>query len=258
MTYGIENDIYCQLLKLRNSFNLVGVKASFEDEGASFNEVMRLRRITESLGVKLYLKISGAEAIRDIRDSLELGVDGLIAPMIESAYAARKFIHAVKRIYDDENIKMVINIESKAAIENLESIIEVCAEDEVGITIGRNDLAASFANYEVTPFCSMIMGIVQNIINSAIGYGIPITIGGNITAADLGELAKISGIDYIETRKAILHADTMTGRSEALGECLKIEELCILSKREMHDLSIRGDARRYEVLGARKQKESSC
>jgi hypothetical protein len=82
MTRGIENDIYCQLLRLRNSFNLAGVKVSFEDEGASFNDAVRLRRITESLGVKLYLKISGAEAVRDIRDSMELGVDGLIAPIM--------------------------------------------------------------------------------------------------------------------------------------------------------------------------------
>jgi len=251
MTCGIENDIYCQLLKLRNSFNLVGVKASFEDEGASFNDVVRLRRITESLGVKLYLKISGAEAIRDIRDSLELGVDGLIAPMIESAYAARKFIHAVKHIYDDDNIKMAINIESKAAIENLESIIEVCAEDEVGITIGRNDLSASYASYDVTPFCGLIMGIVETIADKAEGYGIPITVGGNISALDLRDLSKIPGIDYIETRKAILHFETMTERNEALGECLKLEELCLQSKKEMCDMYTHGDSRRIDILRSR-------
>jgi hypothetical protein len=74
--------MYYQLCKLRDEYDLQGIKAEFEAEGSSFRDLMRLRRITSKAGVKLYLKIGGVEAVRDIIDSIELGVDGLIAPMV--------------------------------------------------------------------------------------------------------------------------------------------------------------------------------
>ena len=90
--FGLEQKIFNQLIRLKEEYALQGVKAEFEAEGSSFRDLVRLRRITNKLNLPLYLKIGGVEAIRDIKDSLEIGVDGLIAPMVESAFGDRKSV----------------------------------------------------------------------------------------------------------------------------------------------------------------------
>ena len=92
--YKIEDLLFKQLSVLKKLYNVQGIKAEFEAEGSSYRDVNRLGRICSKLDIGLFLKIGGPEAIRDIKDSVELGVDGLIAPMIESKFAAKKFIDA--------------------------------------------------------------------------------------------------------------------------------------------------------------------
>ena len=90
--FGFEQKLVDQLVRLREEYDLQGIKAEFETEGSSFRDLVRLRRITDKLNVSLYLKIGGVEALRDIKDSLEIGVDGLIAPMVESQFGLKKFL----------------------------------------------------------------------------------------------------------------------------------------------------------------------
>ncbi|HTH14593.1 MAG TPA: hypothetical protein VMB23_09360, partial [Spirochaetia bacterium] len=67
--YGLERDLYDQLVRLRDQFGIGFVKAEFEAEGASFRDLVRLRRLTAAAGVGLLLKIGGCESIRDLRDA---------------------------------------------------------------------------------------------------------------------------------------------------------------------------------------------
>ena len=80
--FELEKNLENQLILLKKEFGLCAIKAEFEAEGSSFRDIIKLRRITLNHGVPLYLKIGGAEAIRDIKDALELGVDGLVVPMV--------------------------------------------------------------------------------------------------------------------------------------------------------------------------------
>ena len=73
----LENQLADQLSILKQGDGLFAVKAEFEAEGASFRDLMRLRILTARQEVPLYLKIGGVEALRDIKDAMELGVDGL-------------------------------------------------------------------------------------------------------------------------------------------------------------------------------------
>ena len=77
--FGFEQKLVDQLVRLREEYDLHGIKAEFETEGSSFRDLVRLRRITDKLNVSLYLKIGGVEALRDIKDSLEIGVDGEVS-----------------------------------------------------------------------------------------------------------------------------------------------------------------------------------
>ena len=55
--------------------------------------------------IPIILKIGGVEAITDIYNALALGVKGIIAPMAETAFAANKFLNAIKTFIPDDNRK---------------------------------------------------------------------------------------------------------------------------------------------------------
>ena len=42
--FGFEQQIFDQLIRLKEKYNLKGVKAEFEAEGSSFRDLVRLRR----------------------------------------------------------------------------------------------------------------------------------------------------------------------------------------------------------------------
>ena len=147
--FGLEQKLFDQLIRLKEEYDLRGVKAEFEAEGSSFRDLVRLRRITDKLSIPLYLKIGGVEALRDVKDSLEIGVDGLIAPMVESAFALKKFLDGVASIYKDTDVHLSVNIETQKGIESLEKILDLGKGRIDNITIGRTDLSSSYFDNRV-------------------------------------------------------------------------------------------------------------
>ena len=101
-------------LKNLAKLGIVGIKQSFEDEGALQQDVLTMRRITEQAGVDLSVKIGGCEAKTDIQFCKTIGVNKLVAPMIETPFALTKFIESVADIND---MKFYINILSIYAIK---------------------------------------------------------------------------------------------------------------------------------------------
>ena len=69
---------------LKRRYKLAGIKAEFEAEGSSVMDIARLKILTESINTKLHVKIGGVEAKNDIYECISLGVDGIIAPMVET------------------------------------------------------------------------------------------------------------------------------------------------------------------------------
>ena len=57
--FGLEQKLFDQLIRLKEEYDLQGIKAEFEAEGSSFRDVVRLRRITDKLNISLFLKIGG-------------------------------------------------------------------------------------------------------------------------------------------------------------------------------------------------------
>ena len=108
-------------IKNFNIDNLVGIKQSFEDEGALLDDVKTIRKLTKLNNLKLSVKIGGCEAKSDIHECRYMEVDGIVAPMIETEFALQKFIESVSHISD---IKFYVNIESKTAYENIDSILK--------------------------------------------------------------------------------------------------------------------------------------
>jgi hypothetical protein len=253
--FGIENELFEQLLYMKERYDLIAIKAEFEAEGSSFNDVVRLRRLTEKAGVGLYLKIGGVEALRDIKDSIELGVDGLIAPMVESPFGLEKFLDAIQSVYKGRSARLAINIETQGAVERLDAILDLAAGSIDGVTIGRTDLSASYMDDSVVPDSEFIDGVVRTVGGAARRRGLSCTVGGSLSVVTVErylaspELAAL--FDAMETRKVVLPAEVMLRAPGALEESLRLEELCILSKREINDSMIGADLARLEKLRSR-------
>ena len=127
------------LTDLIENEGLIGIKTSFEDEGALFNETVRLKEICNQAKTKLTLKIGGPEAIRDIKDSLIIGVKGLVAPMVESAFGLKKFIQSTKTYISEDtlpSIQLNINVETITAVSNVQKMLNLSeANDLYGVTL---------------------------------------------------------------------------------------------------------------------------
>jgi 4-hydroxy-2-oxoheptanedioate aldolase len=241
MLFGIERKLSSSLEELVRDFGLEGIKCEFEAEGSTFNDVVRLRDICSKLDVDIYLKIGGAEAKRDVMDAIVLGMDGIIAPMIESEFAAYKFRKLIESIYREEqkHAKFAINIESKTSIERFDKIISSVDGFATHITFGRTDLSASYFDKDVVPDSDFILDLVGEKGSALKKRGFNTAMGGSISVKTIELLRKrpafLSAIDKVETRKCILPAKSML-REGALARCLEFERLYLLSLKEKSDL----------------------
>ena len=76
-------------LKLRG---LISLKAEYESEGSTDEDIFFLKELCISSDLGLHVKIGGVEARRDFRSCLIIAVDVIIAPMVENPFCGRKFI----------------------------------------------------------------------------------------------------------------------------------------------------------------------
>jgi hypothetical protein len=257
--YKTENSLFQQLAILKKSYNVQGIKAEFEAEGSSYRDVNRLSRICSKLEIKLFLKIGGPEAIRDIKDSLELGVSGLIAPMIESKFAAKKFIDAYRKIYQDMPIHTSLNIETKAGVENIKEIIDFAAGSIDNITIGRSDLTGSFFNENLNNDSSFIFQLIEKIAPVIHANKMSLTVGGKVTSETIKKIKRDFPslkdlILKLETRKVMFYTSDLFDREDSIRQALKFEELYILSKKDFSDMYIDSEISRLTELSRRAEK----
>ena len=85
------------LKRLHDEHDIIGVKAEFEAEGSRINELVQLNEIVCRAQTHLFIKIGGCEAVTDLDSCRMLGVKGVIAPMIESSFAMKKFFGAAQK-----------------------------------------------------------------------------------------------------------------------------------------------------------------
>lgn len=111
----LENKMINTLIDLKENHSITALKAEFEDEGTSIEETLRLKEMSNQVGLDLTIKIGGCGALKDMHDAKEIGVNSIVAPMIESAYAMKKFVRASKLAFSESERKKTsffINIET--------------------------------------------------------------------------------------------------------------------------------------------------
>jgi len=168
-----------KLLKELKSIGITAVKQSLEDEGAGFEDIMHMRKITKKSKLKLNVKIGGCEAKNDIFFCQSIGVDGIVAPMVESSYALKKFIQTVSNNYKSD---LYINLESKKSFNNLNEIIQTKQFKKLkGVVVGRSDLAGSLGLSKSEVNSKKIYNIVNKSLKKIKKYKKLVKMGGSVT-----------------------------------------------------------------------------
>lgn len=138
-----------RLIALQAQNQIVALKTGTEVEDMGFDEIALMREISSIGGrtiMPLIVKIGGPEARRDIRDSLAIGVDVLLAPMVETVYALTNFVETAQVIMRETGVttRLAFNLETSTAMKNLDSMIATGAFAALAqVTIGRGDLSKS-------------------------------------------------------------------------------------------------------------------
>jgi 4-hydroxy-2-oxoheptanedioate aldolase len=254
--FQLEEKLEASLVRLKNEFGLYAVKGEFEAEGASFRDLVGLRRLTAKHDILLFLKIGGVEALRDIKDAFDLGVDGLVAPMVESPFGLIKFLQAVESVFANRKIFKSINIETCNAVTCVDKILREAKGKIDNVTIGRTDLSSSYFDSKITPDSEFIFNLVEILSSKVYAAGLDLTVGGSITKDSIGKLKECRGgwvdrLCSIETRKIVLPVEQMLKKKNALAEALIFEELYLSSKLYTEIWFSRADRDRLEKLKKR-------
>ena len=251
----------CDTLKdLKENHHVVGIKAEFEAEGTRLEEAMRLKEIVTRAGLDLTIKIGGCEAIKDMYDARIIGVSAIVAPMIESPYAVKKYLQAVKMAFPEEerkSIKFLINIETKYGFNYLEEILTAdFAKDLTGIVMGRTDMTGSLGMSKDDINHQVILEYANAIAQKTLKYKKELVIGGGVSADSLPFFKKlpVGALNRFETRKVIFDAQTALQDKNADKGILKavgFELMWIKNKQNFYSAISQEDNKRIKVLESR-------
>jgi 4-hydroxy-2-oxoheptanedioate aldolase len=219
------NNLY-EKLKNFTIDGLVGIKQSFEDEGALLEDIKTIRKLTKLNNLKLSVKIGGCEAKSDIHECRYMEVDGIVAPMVETEFALQKFIESVSHI---SGIKFYVNIESKTAYENIDKILDSpSAKMLSGIVVGRSDFVKSYGHDKSFVNSDFIFEKTYEIMKKAKSYGLETLMGGNLSPKSVEFISKLKNenlIDYVETRNVIIRVDDVSNLENSITSAIEFETI---------------------------------
>lgn len=196
------------LTELKSSFGATGVKAEFESEGATLEEVQILKSLADCAGLDFVLKIGGCEALRDLKDAKTLGITTIVAPMIESEYAFTKFINGARKIMGTD-ADLWINIETMNGYIALDDILKnEKSEFLSGIVFGRTDFAGSVKIDNLQN--PEIYAMIELVITKVRAADKKFVIGGGITPDEFRLKKRFHDINGMETRKILFDSANLS------------------------------------------------
>lgn len=185
-----------------NLSRIVSLKGEFEAEGLSRDTLAAEAAWAARKGLPYLVKIGGCEAKSDMRFLMMQGIDSIVAPMIESAFAMSKY----QQMLPEGAFKHVgVTIETISAVERIESILDAGVK-LTEVTVGRSDLTASFGGSSVNSPETLEM--VKTVARAARVRGLKTTMGGTINADTIKVLNQDAElrdlIASVETRKCVM------------------------------------------------------
>jgi hypothetical protein len=258
----LEKRMIDVLKDLRENHFVVGVKAEFEAEGTRMEEALRLKEVITKAGLDLTIKIGGCEALKDMYDARSIGVARIVAPMVESPYALKKYLAATKLVFpaeEREEVKFLINIETGVGYHNFEQMLllpELAGLS--GIVLGRVDMTGSLGLTREEINSEKILKIAQNLLTQAKGKNLECVIGGGVSAASLPFFSQLppGSLDRYETRKIIFQCPQalQPGADKGILKAVGFELMWLKNKRDFYGMIFEEDRTRLTMLQSRYDK----
>ena len=249
----LRREIRKSLKNLKTEFGVVSIKAEFEAEGSRKDELIMLREMVESVDLGLIIKIGGCEAVHDIDQCKLLSATGIMAPMIETAFAMDKFRGAVGKLYGETpNIERIINAETITCLHNFDEILEHGDGFLTGITVGRSDLSASMGISRKDIEKDTVFNATKEFCEKARQKGLTTNFGGNIGIESIPFIIKMCPfIDRFETRKVVLSkSQDEEFLKQAIAAALEFELLYLKFKSQYYMDMASEDVSRIKRLEA--------
>lgn len=259
----LEKKMVTILTDLKENHHVIGVKAEFEAEGTRLEEALRLKEVVTKAGLDLTIKIGGCEAIKDMFDARTIGVNTIVAPMIETPYAMKKYVQATKFVFPEEereDIQFLINLETITGFNNLNDMIaSPYFKDVDGVVLGRVDMTGSMDLTREDINSDEIFNIANVISTKMYGVNKEMIIGGGVSAHSLPFFKNLpkGSLSRFETRKIIFDAQAALADPNADKGILKavgFELMWLKNKREFYKMIFEEDSQRLTMLEARYKK----
>lgn len=244
----------------RENYGIVSVKAEFEAEGTRIEELLRLVDIARTAGLPVTVKIGGCEAIRDLLEAKQIGVRYVVAPMVESAYAASKYVAAKNLVFTPDertDTDFLFNMETITGFENRKDLMAAIGiEDGAdGIVFGRVDFTGSMGwprtdiNLQKTTDYALEIARLCREANKQL------VMGGGVSIESIDALRQVHKIrlDRFETRKVVFdgHSALNSDIESGLLDAVHFEFLWLQNKRDYYSGIAGEDAKRIEMLELR-------
>lgn len=247
------------LKELKEKYSAVGVKAEFEAEGTRTEELMRLKEVCLAAKVSLTLKIGGSEAVRDMYDARAVGVDYLVAPMVETPFALQKYLRAINVVFpqdEQEKIQFLINVETVQAVQNFADMLKIPEIKKLnGIVVGRVDLVGSMGLDRRSANSEKVFNITQDLLKKAKQQKMTCVVGGAISIDSLPFLRTLSEglLDRYETRKICFLCPRALGEDAEKGiqKAVEFELLWLKNKQNYYKAIYEEDDKRITMLEER-------
>jgi len=259
---NLEKRMVTVLEDLKENHHVIGVKAEFEAEGTRLEEAMRLKDVVSKAGLDLTIKIGGCEALKDLYEARLIGASRIIAPMIESDYALKKFLAAVKVAFPEEErdeISFLINVETITGFNNFDKMLNINEIKELdGIVFGRTDMTRSLGLPGENENSDQILKIAESLFVRAKEKSLECCMGGGISADALGFINKLPerSLDKYETRKIIFKCPEALAENagEGILKAIDFELMWLKNKRDFYGLIYSENEQRLSIIKERYQK----
>lgn len=251
-----ERGMLDALKRGRDEFGVVAVKGEFEAEGSRPDEFLKLAELANKAGLKLALKIGGCEAVTDLFASRNYGVDYIIAPMVETPYALKKFIEARDKVYGGSgcDTEFLFNLETTTTFSNLKDMIAVAKGAVDGVVFGRVDYTLSCGKSRDEINSDSVTGDVVATAQACAEAGLELVVGGGVSQDSIPHLKRMKAtkLNRFETRKVVFDAAALDGDIEkGLANAVAFELAWLKHKREYYQRIADEDLKRIQMIEAR-------
>jgi hypothetical protein len=245
----------------KQEFGYTAVKAEFEAEGTRTDELLRLIEIARKAELGVGLKIGGCEAMRDLMEVKQFGVDYIIAPMVETPYALTKFISSKNKIFDADDqteVKFLTNLETITGYEHLDGMVAAAKVENGldGLVFGRVDFVMSMGgNGREDINKDHVTEKVIATAHACKANGLELVMGGGVSRDAIPAIRAVQSVhlDRYETRKIIFEGSAiqLPVADKALVAAVEFELLWLKNKRDYYGSIFREDDSRIDMLESR-------